>query len=76
MTTPRNDEQDGAEGAAVAPPDVGAPRDVGRTSGGGNLGHVQPDRLTGQVPLRNNAESREDDETTMPSNDSTLNTKI
>jgi len=76
MSTPRNEPQDAVEGTPVTPRDVGVPRDVGRTSGGGNLGHVQPDRLTGQVPLRNNAEPREDDEPTMPSNDSTLNTKI
>jgi hypothetical protein len=51
-------------------------RDAGRTSGGGSLGHVQPDRVEREAPLRNNADERENDEPTLPSNDATLNTKI
>jgi hypothetical protein len=50
--------------------------DAGRTSGGGSLGHVQPERVEREAPLRNNAERRPDDEPTMPSKESTLNTKI
>ena len=50
--------------------------DAGRTSGGGSLGHIQPDKVTREAPLRNNAEKRESDEPTLPSNDATLNTKI
>jgi hypothetical protein len=52
------------------------PRDAGRTSGGGSLGHTQPERVEREGPLRNNADKREDDEPTLPSNDATLNTKI
>ena len=52
------------------------PQDVGRTSGGGSLGHVQPDKVTRDAPLRNNADERDSDEPTLPSNDATLNTKI
>jgi hypothetical protein len=51
-------------------------RDAGRTSGGGSLGHIQPERVEREAPLRNNADEREDDEPTLPSNDATLNTKI
>ena len=42
------------------------PRDAGRTSGGGNLGHVQPERVEREGKLRNNADEREDDEPTLP----------
>jgi hypothetical protein len=52
------------------------PRDAGRTSGGGSLGHVQPERVEREAPLRNNADERPDDEPALPSNDATLNTKI
>jgi hypothetical protein len=60
-------------------------RDVGRTSGGGSLGHVQPDDVTREAPIRNQAEKRpserddafdQDEDPVMPANDSTLNTKI
>ena len=50
--------------------------DVGRTSGGGSLGHVQPERVEREAPLRNNADTRENDEPTMPSKESSLKTKI
>jgi hypothetical protein len=50
--------------------------DAGRTSGGGSLGHVQPDDVEREGPLRNNAERRENDEPTLPANDAALNTKI
>jgi len=50
--------------------------DAGRTSGGGSLGHVQPDKVQREAPLRNNAEHRKSDEPTMPSGDSSSNTKI
>jgi hypothetical protein len=52
------------------------PRDVGRTSGGGSLGHVQPDDVQREAPLRNNAEERETDEPTLPSKDATLRTEM
>jgi len=54
----------------------GGVRDVGRTSGGGSLGHVQPERVEREGPLRNNAETRDDDEPTLPSKDSSLKTKL
>ena len=50
--------------------------DAGKTSGGGSLGHVQPERVAREAPLRNNPESRDDDEPTMPSKKSSVNTKI
>jgi len=50
--------------------------DAGRTSGGGSLGHVQPDKVEREAPLRNNADHRKSDEPTLPSNDASLNTKI
>jgi hypothetical protein len=58
-----------------SPDDAGAPTDVGKTSGGGSLGHVQPDKVEREAPLRNNAERRESDEPTLPK-ESTLKTKI
>jgi len=56
--------------------DRGSVTDVGRTSGGGSLGHVQPDKVEREAPLRNNADTRESDEPTLPSKESSLNTKI
>jgi hypothetical protein len=50
--------------------------DAGRTSGGGSLGHVQPDRVQREAPLRNNAQERENDEPTLPKKDATLNTTM
>lgn len=32
---------------------AGTPRDVGRTSGGGSLGHKQPPDVTSESPIRN-----------------------
>ena len=61
------------------------PRDVGRTSGGGSLGHKQPEDVTEEGPIRNQGEERpverrdavdQDEDPVMPANDSTLNTKI
>ena len=54
----------------------GSVTDVGRTSGGGSLGHVQPDKVEREAPLRNNPETREGEEPTLPSKESSLNTKI
>jgi hypothetical protein len=60
-------------------------RDVGRTSGGGSLGHVQPEDVTGEAPIRNQSDERpgrrrdapdRNDDPVMPADDSTLNTKI
>jgi hypothetical protein len=69
-------------------PDRGA--DVGKTSGGGSLGHDQPKDVAEQTPIRNTPRSRGDEDAdrqgrrddapardpVMPSNDETLNTKI
>jgi hypothetical protein len=62
------------------------PRDAGKTSGGGNLGHDQPQDVAESTPIRNQANERPKDrreatdpdaaEPVMPANDSTLNTKI
>ena len=59
------------------------PTDAGRTSGGGSLGHDQPRDAADPAPIRNDAGRRDDtggvhevDDPVMPSNDSTLNTKI
>jgi hypothetical protein len=52
-----------------------APADAGRTSGGGNLGHDQPDKVRRDLPIRNNATGDEDDPV-MPRDDATLKTKI
>ena len=60
------------------------PRDVGRTSGGGSLGHDQPSNVAEETPIRNQANERpkqhrdatDPDDPVMPADDSTLNTKI
>lgn len=49
------------------------PTDVGRTSGGGNLGHKQPPEVEEQNNTRNTG-SRSDP--VMPADDATLKTKI
>ena len=54
--------------------------DVGRTSGGGNLGHKPTRDVAEQTPIKNQGEDRDaaepESDPVMPSNDSTLNTKI
>jgi hypothetical protein len=69
---------------------VANPTDAGRTSGGGNLGHDQPDDVVDQTPIRNDPRAREqpasrdeDDarrrrerDPVMPDDGSALNTKI
>lgn len=62
---------------------AGQPTDVGKTSGGGSLGHDQPVDVADQTPIRNQAVERPkqhrdatDEDPVMPSDDSTLNTKI
>jgi hypothetical protein len=59
------------------------PRDVGKTSGGGSLGHDQPRDVAEETPIRNQATERPkqrrdatDRDPVMPSDDSALNTKI
>lgn len=69
----RGDEQ--TAGAADAP------RDAGKTSGGGSLGHDQPKDVADQTNIRNQAGKREDtgrqrDDPVMPSDDQSLPTKI
>lgn len=54
----------------------GGVSDAGRTSGGGSLGHVQPDKVEREAPLRNNAAHRDSDEPTLPSDDASLKTNI
>jgi hypothetical protein len=49
--------------------------DVGRTGGGGSLGHDQPDTVTRDTPTRNNA-TGSDQDLVMPEDDATLKTKI
>ena len=68
--------QEPRDDTGTARPSGAANTDAGRTSGGGSLGHVQPDKVTREAPLRNNADKRESDEPTLPSNDATLRTKI
>ncbi len=62
--------------------------DAGRTSGGGNLGHDQPQDVSEQTDIRNSTEQRPDSsakdrqagraksDPVMPADDETLNTKI
>ena len=61
-------------------PDAEAPRDAGKTSGGGSLGHDQPKDVADQTNIRNQAGRREDTgrqkDPVMPDDDATLNTKI
>ena len=66
------------------------PSDAGRTSGGGNLGHDQPDDVVRETPIRNDPRAREEapprDEKdarrdanrdpVMPADDPSLNTKL
>jgi hypothetical protein len=58
------------------------PTDAGKTSGGGSLGHDQPEDVADQTPIRNSAnerpKQRQDatDDPVMPADDATLNTKI
>ena len=58
----------------------GAPRDAGKTSGGGSLGHDQPAEVAEQTNVRNQATRRDDTGQTrdpaLPADDATLNTKI
>ena len=60
---------------------TGAPRDAGKTSGGGTLGHDQPKDVADQTNIRNQAGARKDtgrqsDDPVMPANDQSLPTKI
>ena len=60
------------------------PTDAGKTSGGGSLGHDQPEDVADQTPIRNHPPSRPDEVAlrrdnsapVMPADDSSLNTKI
>ena len=57
------------------------PTDAGKTSGGGGLGHEQPDEVKREAPLRNNPGTRgnatgSEDDPVMPADDATLKTKI
>jgi hypothetical protein len=51
----------------------GGVTDDGHTSGGGSLGHDQPEKVEQETPIRNTGT---DADPVMPSDDSTLNTKI
>ena len=48
--------------------------DVGKTTGGGSLGHDQPDHVKRDTPVRNATGS--DRDPVMPGDDATLKTKI
>jgi hypothetical protein len=48
--------------------------DDGHTSGGGSLGHDQPDKVKRETPIRNATGSTSDP--VMPQDDATLNTRI
>jgi hypothetical protein len=50
------------------------PADAGRTSGGGSLGHDQPDKVRRDLPIRNATGDEHDP--VMPHDDATLKTKI
>jgi len=57
------------------------PRDAGRTSGGGSLGHDQPKDVADETHIRNQAGRRKDtgrqaDDPVMPADDAALRTKI
>lgn len=56
------------------------PRDAGKTSGGGSLGHDQPKDVADQTNIRNQAGRRQDTgrqkDPVMPEDDATLKTKI
>jgi hypothetical protein len=45
-------------GTGLTPDSTGAPTDVGRTSGGGSLGHEQPAEVEEETNVRNNAGHR------------------
>ena len=61
---------------ASGQPRSGHGGDVGRTSGGSSLGHAQPERVGREGSASNNVDQRGDNEPTMPSKDSTVDTKI
>ena len=48
--------------------------DVGRTGGGGSLGHDQPETVKRDTPVRNATGAKSDP--VMPADDATLNTRI
>ena len=57
--------------------------DDGHTSGGGSLGHDQPEQVEQDTPTRNATDAEEtrnaadsESDLVMPSDDATLNTKI
>ena len=50
--------------------------DDGHTSGGGSLGHDQPEEVVRDTPTRNATDREATADPVMPSDDSTLNTKI
>ena len=56
------------------PPRGRSKDDVGRTTGGGSLGHDQPAEVKRDSPARNATGS--DDDPVMPRDDATLKTKI
>jgi hypothetical protein len=53
---------DRPEDRPAAPPGASSPRDAGRTSGGGSLGHKQPRDVAEQTYIRNQpSDHRRDD---------------
>jgi len=57
-----------------SPGDQDRPTNIGRTTGGGSLGHDQPDDVKRETPLRN--ATGDEDDPVMPNDDATLKTKI
>jgi hypothetical protein len=51
-------ERPGGAGNTAEP--AAAPADVGRTSGGGSLGHEQPAEVENETNIRNNAGHRDE----------------
>jgi hypothetical protein len=56
----RNVGGDRAPGTGNTAEPAAAPTDVGRTSGGGNLGHEQPAEVERETNVRNNPGHRDD----------------
>ena len=71
--TDRGIDREGSRGTST-------PQDAGKTSGGGSLGHDQPEDVARQTNIRNQSGRRgntgRQDDPVMPADDATLKTKI
>ncbi len=80
----RNDDHRPVDPAGRSRERANVPTDAGRTSGGGSLGHDQPNDVADENDVRNQAPRRDERgrekpgrrNPVMPSNDATLNTNI